>query len=504
MANVELFIHRPEAKSTQEECGIVGVFSKKGNPISHEVPAMNQELGNRGRDTSGIAVYVDGNLNLHNGPGLPHQVFPENFDYGERGLVGRVAIGHNRYATTLGVHKDDLDGAQPMVAQWQGRKVAIAYNGNLPNSERQKLKDKIPSTIPESRFDTEDILNAIVTADGDTWEERIVNALKGIELAYSLTILTDQGELFGLRGPSGTWPLWIGENGDEIIFASETTVSTDTSLKWSEVKPGELVKATTEGVDRKTVFEPKITARCALNDVYGARRKGQMTEEGLTYYDFSVKLGGILAEEHPIEADLYVGLPNSGLPVAEGYALGMGSHSSELITANGLRSFIAQNGSETMRIINGKYSIEHPELINGRSVVVLDDTAIKGATLGGDPDNNTLGVVGLLRKAGARKVDIGLIMPKFTEGCDMGYYIVRDTLVAVLKMPDGSYETLNDKQIAEKIGADSIFFLSVEGVRKGYEEFGLKEKPCMTCVGQPHPLEIIGSKKPDKEAVFVG
>lgn len=497
MVNLELSPSYQERKSNQEECGITGNYSKIGKMVSPETPIMQQEIHNRGRDTFGMAVFVDGKINVLKGSGLPSQVIRENFNFEEKGLLGTVAIGHNRYATTGGEHKDDLDGAQPMVAEWKGRNVAIAYNGNLPESERQKLKSRLPSSIPESRFDTEDIANAIATANGNTWEEKIIDALGNIQLAYSLTILSDQGELFGLRSPSGTWPLWIGENEDRIILASETIVDSDPTLRWSQVNPGELVKATPQGVERKKVFESEIIARCSLHDVYGARRDGLMTEKGLTYSDFSVRLGEILAEEHPIvDADLYIGLPKSGIPIAEGYARRLGKKPSNVINADGHRSYIAPDNLSTLNIIKDKYSIPQSESVVGKKVVVLDDSAIKGATLGGDPKRGIKGVAGILKEAGASRIDVGLVLPKFVNGCDMGYVVVKDSLVAVAKNPDGAYRILSDEEIANRLGVNSIFFVTKDGLSKAYEEFfGQKDITCMACVGGEHPLKKIAQKQ---------
>jgi len=502
-------------RSPQEKCGITGIISKQGETVTHLLPEMQQKLINRGRDAAGAAVFDEstGQITVYKGTGKVKEVFPpKKFDFLENNLLSDRGIGHNRYGTDDTYDKDDPSCSQPMVGEYKGRKVAIAYNGNLPDSERVKLQKRFPSDVPNgANVDTSDILNAIITAEGDNWEERIENGLKGVHLAYSLTILTDKREVFGLRGPSGHWPLWVGEDDKKIILSSETRVDEIegfNNIEWSEVKPGELVNITREGIKRKQIFPSPGFFPCSLHDMYGARRNSMMTE-GIRFKEFRKEAGRRLAREHPIEADLYVGIPETGLDIAEGYVEEQGKIATEIIErrddidADEGRSFIGKNSDDINEVIGSKYMIAEPEKVKGKKVVTVDDSNIRGKTAGGDPLNDggknsikkTKGYVALLREAGAAEVHALFALPKFVNGCDMGYYIRADQLVAVVKGEDGRYEMLDEQQIAKRIGADSVYYMSVKGVESLYEwAYGKKDIGCMSCMGQPHPLEIIKDK----------
>lgn len=506
MANLELSPHYKEVSGPQEACGILAIYSKIGENVSPTIPLLQYELQHRGYDSAGMATWNNGIIDVHVGQGRVLEVFPPGFPFkaADRG------VGHNRYGTSGGDNKDSTRGAQPFISEYKSRKLALAYNGNLPDEIQQRLKLRIPEELRDCMFDTEDIANAIVSAEGKTWEERIENGLSGIDLAYSLTLLTDDGRIFGLRGPSGTWPLWYGETGNKIIFASETRIYKDEDIRWKEVKPGELVEATPNGIVKKRVFEETNPAfRCALHDTYGAKEDSIMSES-ITFAQFRQELGRQLAREYFIDTDLIVGIPNTGLIIAEGYAEELGRRVTVLLEKNKEngeseeRGFIAKNVEETSRIVSKKYKIPNPELARDKRLLLIDDSLIRGKTMGGDPKKNLKGVVGFVRDAGAKEVHLAVVLPKFVNGCDMGYYIKKDQLVAFVRGENGGYIELSEQEIANVIGADSVHFLSIDGVKRAYEKIlGQKEVACMACMGQPHPLDMIKSRKLDKEAVFM-
>lgn len=510
MANQELPPHygdREFSGHPQEQCGDIGVYSKKGKNISLIVPSLSNALQHRGYDQAGMAVYSNGNIIRHVGQGKVFEVFPPSFNFEEHGLISDRAVGHNRYGTSGENNKDSVRGAQPVIGEYRGRKLAIAYNGNLPDEERQKLKLRVPEELRDTVFDTEDIVNAIVSADGKNWVERIKNGLEGIDLAYSLTILTDDGRVFGLRGPSGTWPLWYGETDDKIIFASETRVYQGENIKWKEVKPGELVEATPSGVSKRKIFKETPLLRCALHDTYGAKEDSLMTEE-TKYAAFRRELGRELAREHPLDVDLIVGVPDTGLVMADGYAEELGRKPTVLIKKNNenkeseVRGFIAKNVEETSRIVDKKYKISNPELARDKTLLLIDDSLIRGLTMGGDQKKNLKGVVGFVRGAGAKEVHLAVVLPKFVNGCDMGYYIKKDQLVAIARDENGGYVERSEQEIANVIGSDSVHFLSIDGVKRAYEKLlGKKEVACMACMGQPHPLDFFRLENVGKQVV---
>jgi len=301
------------------------------------------------------------------------------------------------------------------------------------------------------------------------------------------------------------------EDDKKIILSSETRVDEIdgfNNIVWREVKPGELVNITQEGIKKKQIFDSPGFFPCSLHDMYGARRNSMMTE-GIRFKDFRKEAGRRLAREHTIKADLYVGIPETGLDIAEGYAEEQGKSATEIVTrredidSDEARGFIGQNSDEIHKVIERKYVIREPEQVRGKKVVTVDDSNIRGKTAGGDPLNDgdensikkTKGYVDLLREAGATEVHTLFALPKFVRGCDMGYYIREDQLVAVVKGEDGRYETLDEQQIAKRIGADSVYYMSVRGVESLYEwAYGEKGIGCMSCMGQPHPLDTIKDK----------
>lgn len=498
---IELSPRFRENERPQEACGITAIFSKRGEMVSPLIPALQYELQHRGWDSAGMASFnrTSGKIEHYKNFGRVQEVFPDGFNFKEHHLLSDTAIGHNRYGTSGGNKKDEVTGAQPIIAEWNGRMIAIAYNGNLPEEERQKLKNRIPATMPQEHdFDTLNIAQVIVSADGNTWEERIKNGLQDIHLAYALTILTDEGKVYGLRCPTGTWPLWAGENEDIIIFASETRVERMLSpMRWREVKPGELVKAASNGIVSEQISPELPLFRCALHDVYGAKPDSKLTDDEL-YRAFRWELGQTLAREHPIDADVYTGIPESGIPIAEGYVSVLGREATSVFTLRDeTRGFIAKNEDEINAVVSGKYAIDYAEFVKGKRVVEIDDSLIRGKTAGGDSLKGVKGVITLTREAGAREVHFILALPKFVKGCDMGYYIREEQLVALKRREDGTYEELDEQAVAQIVGADSIYYLSVHGVKDAYEKtLGEREAACMACMGQPHPLNSIPENDP--------
>lgn len=487
----------------QEECGISAIVSKRGEKITQFLGPIQYHLRHRGQDAAGMAVFnSQGGISLYKKGGLVGDVFPENFDYQKNGMLSDRGIAHNRYGTDQsGRNRENESGAQPMVAEREGWEIAVAFNGNLPDSERNKLRGRLPREWREETFDTLEIARAIVSAQGEKWEDKIRNALVGVTLAYSITMQTGDGKVFGLRGPTGTWPLWVGETDKAIVFASESRVENAEvngnnlgEFKWTEVNPGELVEATQEGVRRTRLFDSEGLFRCSLHDSYGARADSLMTEDK-TYGDFRQEIGRILAQEHPIQADIYMGLPQTGLTFAEGYAHSLGVEPTLIIEKmDDRRAYITVDDENLADVMNGKYYIpgRNRKLIEGKSVVVTEDSLIKGTTAGGDKKKGIKGFVELLREAGAREVHVLTALQRFVDGCDMGYVIDKNKLVAVERQEDGRTRVRSAEEIAVEIGADSFGFVSRDGMQEAYENTsGHSEVACMSCQGDLHPLEII-------------
>jgi amidophosphoribosyltransferase len=487
----------------QEACGITAVFSKKDLVISPLVPVLQSRLHHRGRDSAGMASYDHQNatITVYKDTGSVRDAFKgklidgelvTDFDFALHNLLSDRAIGHNRYGTSGDEEKDSLNGAQPIIVSWEGKSLALAFNGTIPERERQLLQTRIPEDMhAPGNFDTVDIAQAIVSAHGETWEERIQKGLDGIGGAYSLTILTDEGDVFGLRGPSGTWPLWIGETDESIFFSSESIIDDSSDVSWSEVHAGELVKATRQGVERKQLLKPlERVSRCSLHDVYGAKPDSLMTEN-IRYRQFRELVGRQLAKEYPLQADVYAGVPNTGVEIAQGFSqqLNVPLTSVFRIADGAERSYIAQDPEAAIEIIKGKFLLQDPALVRDKSIVLIEDSIIKGSTMGGDPDTHRKGIIKLLKDVGAAEVHVLLALPTFVDDCDQGYYIRKPLLAALKREADGEYRNRDVKEIAQYLGADSVHYISVTGLKTVYKKaYGGQETACMACMGEPHPL----------------
>lgn len=536
MARVEGSPSYQLSDNPQEACGVTAVFGKLGQDIAPLIPKYQDRLTNRGHDAAGgiVKSFKTQDFVTHKGPGRARDVF-EGFDFLSIDMEGSVGIGHNRYQTSIDDESDPALGIQPIVAEYQGRKIAVAYNGNLPDTMRAKLQAKIPDDMAPAPadIDTYDIARAIISSPGIEWEDKFTAALADIPLAYSLTMVTDDDRVFGLRCPRGTWPLWFAEKDDTVIFASESRVEKEPDVPWQSVKPGELVEATPDGVKRTQLFTPIQEKRCSLNDLYGARFDSLFVGEA-TYADFRHELGRQLARELPDEyrdADAVFGIPESGLAIADGVAEELGLPAIEFIGKNkpasktqhnieltlnttseissghqsnededdhgSLKSFIQKDQAAIAKMLSTKFDIPNSKLANAydvprKKVILTDETMIRGNTLGGDPKLDVPGVINLLRDNGVEKVLVAISASEFTFGCDQGYYIQEGKLVAVEIDEEGNRHILNHDQIASKIGADALYCLSIKGMKDVYEKFtGDRECACMACMGEPHPLDTV-------------
>jgi amidophosphoribosyltransferase len=509
----------------QDKCGTGSLNDTSGQNIAPTLVTEQMKLQNRGYDQAGIALFnpVLGEIVGHTGDGYVHQVFPEGFDFEGHNLEGSLGIAHNRYGTSGGKDKDSSAGAQPMIVSYKNRTAAIAFNGNIPDSQREILRSKTPDDVPLlADFDTADIACAIVSAQGETGSEQVRNALEGVDYAYAINMLIQQGkgkvpEQLALVGPTDTWNLWIKETLGRAQVVSEVEKPADGNLAGiRKVKPGELIQLTDGQAQSRQLFEPLITARCTVQDVYTAKADSLMTEDGRTFGDFRRELGRRLAEEYPIEADTYVGVPRSGLEFAEGFALAMGAETTQVIVKNEPidpndphRSYIAKTVEAAAKIVDGKFSIPDDKRkdVTGKIIATFDDTLIKGVSTGGYPLNTpyddplklSRGYNDRLREAGAAKIINTFSMPKFIEGCDGGIVIREGQLVALVPQEDGTYRELTPEQIAPLIGADEVVFNTFKVIEDTYEDFvGDRDAGCMACVGKEHPLERIKKAREER------
>ncbi|MDP6558558.1 MAG: amidophosphoribosyltransferase [Candidatus Binatia bacterium] len=426
----------------REECGVVGVF---GHPEAANMSYLGlYALQHRGQESAGI-VSSDGKVLVsHRQMGLVADIFKEEII---KHLKGSYAIGHNRYSTTGQSH---LKNAQPFVVEYADGPIAVAHNGNLVNA--QVLREELESSgsIFQSTSDTEVLIHLIATSKERTLMGRLVDSLSRTRGAYSFLFLT-LDRLVAVRDPMGFRPLVIGKfkrSTNAYVVASETCVLDLIEADYlREVEPGEIVTFGPEGMGLLKPFPPAPHAKCIFEYIYFSRPDSNVY--GRNVYQIRKALGRQLARENPVQADMVTPVPDSGVPAAIGYA-----EESRLPLDFGLirnhyvgRTFIEPQRSIRHFGVKIKLNAQQ-DVLQGKRVVVVDDSIIRGTT--------SQKIIKMLRDAGAKEVHMRISSPATTGPCFYGIDTpTRGELIA---------STHTMKEICEFIGADSLAYLSREGM----------------------------------------
>ena len=447
----------------RESCGVFGVFAP-GEDVARVTFYGLYALQHRGQESAGIASANDRRLYLKTGMGLVSQVFDEeDLSY----LPGHMAIGHTRYSTTGSSHASN---SQPVQIEGPAGSLAMGHNGNIVNAAvlRESLEDQ--GIAFETGTDTEVIAQLLVNAPGTSWQERWEHVMRRLIGSYSLVALTTD-ELMAARDPMGNRPLCLGRLDGGWVIASETCALDHLGATFiREIEPGEVVRITAEGVESMTAAE-RNDAFCIFEYVYFARPDSVV--DGKLIYPVRMALGAQLAREHPVDADVVIGVPDSAIAAAVGYSQESGIPFVEGLVKNRYvgRTFIQPD--QRIRDMGAQLKYNPlPEMLEGRRVVVVDDSIVRGTT--------TPRVVAMLRKAGARDVHMRITYPPITDPCffgiDMG---TRWELIAGHMSVDG---------VREHIDADSLGYLSVDGL---IDAVGLpKGKFCLACFTGEYPVEV--------------
>ena len=395
--------------------------------------------------------------------GLVSQVFDEDdLSY----LPGHMAIGHTRYSTTgssLAVN------AQPIIIDGPLGQLALGHNGNIVNSAVLR-NDLLEQVVFSTTTDSEVIAQVLVNAPGATWQERWTDLMRRLVGAYSLVVLTPN-ELMAARDPMGNRPLCLGRLDGGWVVASETCAFDHLGAKFiREVEPGEVVRISADGLETFSGAQRK-DAFCIFEYIYFARPDSRIHEK--LVYPVRMALGAQLAREHPADADIVIGVPDSAIAAAVGYSQESGIPFIEGLVKNRYvgRTFIQPDQRIREMGAQLKYN-PLPELLEGRRVVLVDDTIVRATT--------TPPVVSMLRKAGAREVHMRITSPPIISPCffgiDMGS---RWELIA---------GRLSVDEVRQHINADTLGYLSVEGL---IEAVGLpKEKFCLACFTGNYPVPV--------------
>ncbi len=454
-----------EEDRPHEECGVLGIFAPNEDVARMAFFGL-YALQHRGQEAAGIAVSDGRTMRLHKDVGLVSHVFkPENM----APLKGHFAIGHTRYSTT---GSSSARNAQPFMIETQYGPIALAHNGNLVNSSelRQDLLHRGVGLYSSS--DTEVITLMLAGAEGANWMERIRNTMPKWHGAYSLVILTLTG-VYAVRDPWGFHPLSVGMlPGGGHATASETgALRTLGCEAVREVKPGEIVALSSNALTVQQAHPPcQPSALCTFEHIYFSRPDNIF--DGRSVHAVRQDLGEVLANESPVDADVVIPVPDSSVPAAIGYSRITGLPYNDGFIKNRYigRTFIEPTDSLRRQGVAMKFNVIN-ENVRGKRLVVIDDSIVRGNTTGP--------LLRLLRDAGAKEVHVRITCPPITHPCfmgvDMGAY---DDLIA---------HRLSVAQICAHIGADSLAFLSVEGMMKA---IGRGDGYCNACFTGSYPLAV--------------
>lgn len=449
--------------SLHEECGVIGVYREEKNASRLAYYGLFA-LQHRGQECAGIAVNCEGDIEVRKGMGLVADVFDET---ALNELQGNIAIGHVRYSTA---GDKDVRNAQPLVAKYKKGDIGLAHNGNLVNAEniREILEDS--GVIFHSTTDTESILNLIARYSNKGIETGIKNTMSLLKGAYAL-VLTTGKELIGIRDPHGLRPLCIGKLKDGYVLASESCALDVLDAEFvRDVEPGEIVVINKEGLRS---IEPSNMCQkhlCVFELIYFARPDSVI--DGDSVYDFRVNAGKMLAKQKKIEADMVMPVPDSGVPSAIGYAKESGIPYGEGLVKNRYigRTFIQPTQEMRENAVKIKLSPLKQNL-EGKRVVMIDDSIVRGTTC--------KRIVEQVRKAGAKEIHVCITSPPVQYSCYFGIDTpYREFLIGAQKSVD---------EICEYLGADSLTYLSEDGLR---EVCNHKSQFCKACFNGKYPMEV--------------
>ena len=444
-------------------CGIFGIYAPERDVARLSYFGLFA-LQHRGQESAGIAASDRGRLTVLRDMGLVAQVFTEQK---LRGLRGEAAIGHTRYSTTGSTL---WQNAQPLVQHGPARTVALGHNGNLTNTSELREELLAGGARLSSTSDTE-VIAALIAHDELPLEEAVAATMGKIEGAFSAVLLSE-GKLVGFRDPDGIRPLAVGRLGDDWVLASESCAFDLVGAKLvRELGPGEMAVVDADGLRTEQAVEPKgAGALCIFEFIYFARPDSEL--RGVELHGARIRMGEALAEESPAEADLVIGIPDSGTPAAIGFARASGIPYTDGLIKNRYvgRTFIQPD--QALREHGIKTKFNPLAEIAGKRVVVVDDSIVRGST--------TRQIVAMLFESGATEVHVRVSSPPIVSPCFYGVDMANeDELVASSRSVD---------EVRETIGATSLAYLSLEGL----QEATLRPEGtfCRACLTRSYPTRI--------------
>ena len=455
-----------------DECGVVGIY---GHPDAANLAYLGlYALQHRGQESAGIAASSNGKMHLEVGMGLVADVFS---DARLKKLPGNIAVGHNRYSTT-GVSK--VKNAQPCLIEYSGGTMAMGHNGNLVNASEIRKELGAAGAIFQSTNDSEVIVHLMAQSRRNSFVDRAVAALSQVKGAYSI-VLMSENELVAARDPQGFRPLCLGKLDGAYIVASESCVMDLVEAEFiREIEPGELILINQFGVKSFHPFQKASTKQCVFEHIYFSRPDSYLF--GHSVYSTRKLMGKALAREKPVEADVVVPVPDSGVISAMGY-----SEETKIPFQMGLirnhyvgRTFIEPQSQIRNFGVKIKLNAVKP-VIEGKRVIIIDDSIVRGTT--------SKKIVRMLREVGAREVHVRISSPPTTHSCFYGIDTpTKGELIA---------SNMDIDQTCKYLGADSLHYISLE---KMLEIFGeQKDDFCAACFDGRYPVDVTGSDGSTKQ-----
>ncbi|WP_294260515.1 amidophosphoribosyltransferase [uncultured Sphingomonas sp.] len=453
----------------REECGIFGVSGAEG--AAALVALGLHALQHRGQEAAGISTFDGTQFHTHRAMGH----VAGNFDRDEiiRALPGGVAAGHVRYSTT---GETALRNVQPLYADLASGGFAIAHNGNISNALRLKRDLVRSGSIFQSTSDTEVIIHLVATSSYRSLLDKFIDALKRIEGAYSLICMTPEG-MIACRDPLGIRPLVMGRLGETVIFASETVALDVVGAEFERaVDPGELVIVQDGKVRSIRPFKPVPPRPCIFEHVYFSRPDSIVDDQSI--YSVRKNIGAQLAIEAPVEADLVIPVPDSGVPAAIGYAQQSGiPFELGIIRSHYVGRTFIQPGDKVRHLgVKLKHNANRA-LIQGKRVVLIDDSIVRGTT--------SLKIVQMMREAGAAEVHMRIASPPTRHSCFYGVDTPERAKLLAAKMDVGG--------MTDFIHADSLAFVSIDGLYKALGEAkraDIRPSHCDACFTGDYPTSL--------------
>ena len=451
-----------------EECAVFGVNISSDDAGETTYNAL-LTLQHRGQEGAGIAVLSDNKIFSYKDTGLVSEVFSN--EKLSKLPKSNFAIGHCRYSTTGTVTQENT---QPFVIEYLTGRIATVHNGNIINASeiRDELKTKGVNFASTSDSEVVSNLIAYETVTCKDVIKGITNASKQLRGSFSLCILTSDGQLIAVRDPWGFRPLSIGENHLGMAVASESCALDGLNFKTlRDVEPGEIIVIKEGKITNNLIYKTEKTGLCIFEYVYFARTDSII--DGLSVYDARFRMGRILAQEHPIKADIVCGVPDSGIEAAMGYSFQSGIPYSTAFVKNRYigRSFICPTQAQRESAVKLKLNPLRTN-VEGKSIILIDDSIVRGTTCAK--------IVSCLKEAGATYVHMLISSPPFKHSCHFGTDIDNEeNLIA---------NNFTTDEVCKKIGADSLGYISIKGLEHACS--GCNINLCKGCFTGEYPIKV--------------